>query len=191
MTKNEYIASIMLEAADLLKSDTDNEIDNTLNEGVLGKGLLSIVGTITLFVLYYKMKNAIIKNNRNKKMTSLYDHYKFNRYSRMINDLVDIIDKAKFISYKKSVKDVLNRNYDIIQKAYDQVNKMDKELFSIKNQDEFLNKIQTFRSRYSNIYKSTVDALNKSNEILKSDDEYLEDDSIKPILKKYLNEFSK
>ena len=186
MTKNEYIASIMLEAAELLKADTEM---NNLNEGALGKVLASIAGTITLWALYYKMKTAIIKNTHNKKMTSLYDHYKLKGYSRMIVDLVDIIDKAKFISYKKSLKDVLYRNYDIIQKAYDQVNKIDKELFSIKDQDEFLNKIQTFRSRYSNIYKSTVDALNKSNEILESDNEYLEDESIKPILKKYINGF--
>ena len=184
------------EVVKLLTDDEDKSVTvdsdgDALNEGALGKVLASIVGTITLCGLYYKMKTFIIKNKNNKKMTSLYDHYKFNRYSRMIDDLVDIIDKVKFISYKKSVKDVLNRNYNIIQKAYDQVNKIDKELFSIKNQDEFLNKIQTFRSKYSNIYKSTVDALNKSNEVLKSDDEYLEDDSIKPILKKYLNEFSK
>ena len=121
-------------------------------------------------------------------MISLYDHYKFKGYAKII---IDLINKAKFISYKKSLKDVLNRNYDIIQKAYCQVNKIDIELFSIEEPDEFLNKIQTFKSRYNNIYKSTVDALNKSNRVLESDNEYLEDDSIKPILKKYINEFFK
>ena len=190
MTKNEYIASIMLEAAELLKEDVDTSID-ALNEGALGKILASIAGTITLLALYYNIKNAIIDNNRNKKMISLYDHYDHNKfkggYTKIIKIIIDLMDKAKFISYKKSLKDVLNRNYDIIQKAYDQVNKIDKEIFSIKDQDEFLNKIQTFRSRYSNIYKSTVDALNKSNKVLESDNEYLEDDSIKPILEKYIN----
>ena len=185
MTKNEYIASIMLEAADLLKEDTDNKTD-ALNEGALGKVLASIAGTITLWALYSSIKNTITDNNRNKKMISLYDHYKFKGYSKII---IDLMNKAKFISYKKSLKDVLNRNYNIIQKAYDQVNKIDKELFSIEEPDEFLNKVQTFRSRYSNIYKSTVDALNKSNKVLESDNEYLEDDSIKPILKKYISGF--
>ena len=64
MTKNEYIASIMLEAAELLKADTKM---NNLNEGALGEVLASIAGTITLWALYSSIKNTIIDNNRNKK----------------------------------------------------------------------------------------------------------------------------
>lgn len=193
MTRNEYIASIMLEAADLLREDNTAVSEESLNEGVGLKilaGMGAMYGSVILYFIIHSLLVEKVTKRKMKKMGSKYITISDYRCievlkTKVYNDITKIVNEAKHISYKKGVPEVIKQHITIVKTMSRQIENMVKTISAITTMKEFNDKENDFIDKFKKIYDKTIQQLNSVDS--KISDEWIEDDSIKSLILELLS----
>jgi len=167
MTKNEIIAGLLLEAADLLKNDPDQE---SLNEGA--KDFVGAIGFMTLLTalgvwagkeMVMDIKDTMRKNKEKKKLSKINKYA--NTYNLANSNIFKIISDAKFIKYKKGTIEYLEKIVDPTRQCVQSFNNFINEL--TKNYHKYSTGMMSSDEFVKNTNKMIQDTNSVHNKFLK------------------------